>query len=326
MRGFFLGCGALGLVLSMPVKAGVNEGFEAWNSGQYEKAVAEWRGPAEAGDARAQFNMGQAYKLGRGVPADKAAAMDWYRRSAEGGYGLAQAVLGLNLFQQGQHQDAMVWLKKAADQGEGRAQYVVATAYFNGDWMPKDWARAYALMVRAKAAGIGAATSSLAQMEQIIPDQQRKAGLAIAREMERTAALDSRDEDGQAPVVTERGTRPAAPAAPMVSAATPPRPVIKPAMSVRTALPLAPTAPKPTGAMAAGWKVQLGAFSTPDAAHAGWTKLSARSPTLKALAPSYIAAGTYTRLQAGPFVSRAAANDACTALKALASGCFPVAP
>ena len=60
------------LAASMPgdVKAGV----DAWSRGEYKKAVEEWRGPAVAGDADAQFNLGQAYKLGRGVPVDLAMA------------------------------------------------------------------------------------------------------------------------------------------------------------------------------------------------------------------------------------------------------------
>ena len=48
-----------------PVSADVKDGVEAYARGEFEKAVAEWRGPALAGDADAQFNLGQAYKLGR---------------------------------------------------------------------------------------------------------------------------------------------------------------------------------------------------------------------------------------------------------------------
>ena len=64
-------CLALPLLLSAaPALADVKSGVDAWQAGDYQTAVAEWRPLAVAGDADAQFNLGQAYKLGRGVPAD----------------------------------------------------------------------------------------------------------------------------------------------------------------------------------------------------------------------------------------------------------------
>lgn len=341
MRSLFCGCAMVALIAASPVLAGVKEGVEAWMAGDYPKAVAEWKGPAAAGDPDAQFNLGQAYKLGRGVPTDNAAALDWYRKAATAGHEQAQATLGLQLFQGGQRDEAMTWLKKASDQGEPRAQYVVGTAYFNGDSLPKDWARAYALMTRANAAGIGAAKTSLAQMDQLIPEQQRGAGLALAREMERTAALRTSDAPGPGAPLTMRSTRtpqaigqtavppsapPAASPAPVEAAAQPWKaPAAAPAkLSAATPKP----APKPAAPIVAaaggGWKIQLGAFSSADGARAAWSALSGKAPALKALNPSYVAAGTFTRLQAGPLGSHAAADQACVTVKAAGSACFTV--
>ncbi|KRB85720.1 sporulation protein [Sphingomonas sp. Root710] len=352
MRSLFLGGALFALASASPVLAGVEEGVKAWTAGDFPKAVAEWRGPAAAGDPDAQFNLGQAYKLGRGVTADSAVALDWYRKAAAAGHEQAQATLGLQLFQSGQRDEAMIWLKKAADQGEARAQYVVGTAYFNGDSLPKDWARAYALMTRANAAGIGAAKTSLTQMDQLIPEQQRAAGLALAREMERTAALRATDAPGPGMPLTMRSTRtPQASAEPNTAPpATPPAaspaaaaaagnnqpwkaPATTPA-KVAGAKPIAPppaaSAPKPAAPIVAsaggGWKIQLGAFSSPDGAKSAWGGLVARAPALKALSPSYSAAGNFTRLQAGPLATRAAAAQACAAVKTAGSACFPVAP
>ena len=50
--------------------ADVKAGVDAWARGDYPAAVRQWQGPADKGDADAQFNLGQAYKLGRGVPTD----------------------------------------------------------------------------------------------------------------------------------------------------------------------------------------------------------------------------------------------------------------
>lgn len=366
MKSFFAGCALIALAAAMPASATVEDGVKAWMAQDYAKAVAEWRGPAAAGEPDAQFNLGQAYKLGRGVPMDAAAAMDWYRKAASAGHEQAQATLGLQLFQNGQRDEAMIWLKKAADQGEARAQYVVGTAYFNGDSLPKDWAKAYALMTRAKAAGIGAATTSLTQMDQIVPEQQRQAGMALAREMERTAQLRASDTPGPNTPLTMRTSRtpqpvgqvpvPAsvAPAAP-AAAPHPERttlkadlenqpwkaPTTKPSTAssaTNTAMAAAPAAPKPmapkpaapkaaiTASAGGGWKIQLGAFSSADSARSAWTTLSGKAG-LQALSPTYTPVGNLTRLQAGPLASRAAANQACAAVKSGAgTACFPVAP
>ena len=42
-------------------------GVDAWTRGDFPAAVKEWQAGAARGDADAQFNLGQAYKLGKGV-------------------------------------------------------------------------------------------------------------------------------------------------------------------------------------------------------------------------------------------------------------------
>src|SRR5438270_921195 len=95
--------------------AGVKEGVDAWQAGNYAGAVREWRPLADRGDPDAQFNMGQAYKLGRGVPGDMGLAMSWYAKAAEQNHAQAQANLGLILFQSGERARAIPWLRRAAD-------------------------------------------------------------------------------------------------------------------------------------------------------------------------------------------------------------------
>jgi cell division septation protein DedD len=344
MRALLIGCGLLATIAA-PALAGVKEGVDAWLAGDYPKAVGEWRIPAQNGDADAQFNMGQAYKLGRGVAADQAIAMDWYRKAAMANHEQAQAVLGLTLFQSGQRDEAMTWLKKAADHGEPRAQYVVGTAYFNGDSLPKDWARAYALMTRAKAAGVGAASTSLAQMDLLIPENQRQAGLSLARELERTEKLSMVDTGTGSSPLTMRSS-----VAPHVASNTPapigqvnvppsqpsapppailaPAPATKPPAVVAPAVKPAPVRSQPviTPAPGGSWRIQLGAFASEAAAKAAWARISGSAASIKSLSPSYVTAGTFTRLQAGPLASHATADQACATVKAGGSACFPVAP
>jgi cell division septation protein DedD len=332
-----------------PALAGVKEGVDAWQAGDFAKAIGEWRGPSAAGDPDAQFNLAQAYKLGRGVPTDMKMAQSLYEKAAAQGHEQAQANLGLILFQNNDRKAAMPWIEKAASRGEPRAQYVLGTAHFNGDLAARDWPRAYALMTRAAAAGLPQASRSLAEMDKYIPIGQRQQGVALAREFATTQASSGGDDvrtvaaapvptpairnvplpSGKPPrTMTSQTVLPPRPAAPRVAAAptspraVPPRPVIA---SRPPAPPRPAPVPAPVAASGGGWRVQLGAFGTPAAAQAAWASMRA-APGLSGLRPMLIKAGTVTRLQAGPLPGRAAAASACASAARVARGCFPVAP
>src|SRR4051812_47347046 len=88
----------------------VKAGIDKWARRDYDGAVALWRPLAEAGDADAQFNMGQAYKFGHGVPLNSGLAMSWYQKAARQGHELAQANVGLLLYNAGRRQEALPWI------------------------------------------------------------------------------------------------------------------------------------------------------------------------------------------------------------------------
>ncbi|MCO4091924.1 MAG: sel1 repeat family protein [Sphingorhabdus sp.] len=71
---------------AVAAKADTKAGTDAWSRGDYVVAVEEWRQPALEGDAEAQFHLGQAYRLGRGVKTDLNTALDWYRKAAAQGH------------------------------------------------------------------------------------------------------------------------------------------------------------------------------------------------------------------------------------------------
>lgn len=173
------------LLSAAPAFADVKSGVDAWERGDYQAAVAEWRPLALDGDPDAQFNLGQAYKLGRGVPVDLGQAEQWYRRAVEKGHLQAEDNLGLVLFTANKRPEAMGYLTRAAARGEPRAQYVLGTAHFNGDLAERDWARAYALTKRASDAGLQIASARLAQLDQLIPLEDRQRGLSMLPTMER---------------------------------------------------------------------------------------------------------------------------------------------
>lgn len=198
--------------------ADVKAGVDAWARGDYPAAVREWQGPAERGDPDAQFNLGQAYKLGRGVKADLRKAEELFGKAAERGHLQASDMYGLLLFQRGERAKALPYVRAAADRGEPRAQYLLGVAHFNGDNVPKDWVRAYALTSLAQQAGIEQAKAALAQMDRYIPLEQRQQAAALAPELasqaEATRARQLAAADLGSTVPTTAPPPPAAPAAP----------------------------------------------------------------------------------------------------------------
>jgi uncharacterized protein len=299
----------------------VKSGIEAWQRSDYSGAVAIWRPLAEKGDADAEFNLGQAYRLGRGVTTNLAAAQTWFERAARQGHLDAETTLGLLLFQNGDRAEALNWLKQAAERGEPRAQLVYGTALVNGDSVTQDPVLGYAYVSRAAAQGLEPAKQTLSQMDQILPLADRKKGVAIALAQGKDAASPERPTEKPAPKAAEAKPK----AAPKP---TEPKPAAKPLESaqgkaaakheaVAAAAKGAKSAPPASG----GWRVQLGAFSQRSNAEALYRKVSGKA-ALDGRQAYYVAAGAVTRLQVGPFASKVAAEAACNAI---GIACFPVA-
>jgi TPR repeat protein len=281
----------------------VKAGIDAWQRAEYPAAIAIWRPLAEAGDADAQFNLGQAYRLGRGVPLDLAAAKIWFERAARKGHLDAETTLGLLVFQNGDRAEGLKWLKQAADQGEPRALLVVGTALFNGDGVAQDRVLGYAYVSRSAAQGLAPAQDTLAQLDQLMPLADRQKGVALARSI----------PSGSPVAATAKRVR-TAEAKPNISKPATAKPsVTKPA-------PPAAAKPAPIVTASGGWRIQLGAFSQRATAEALYQRLSGK-PVLAGRGPYYVAAGSITRLQVGPFASKAAAASACAAV---GGACFPV--
>ena len=327
----------LGMALilgSAPAAADVKAGVDAWGRGDYQTAISEWRGPADKGDADAQFNLGQAYKLGRGVPQDLVQAEKWYKKAADQGHMQASDNYGLVLFQSNRRNEALPYLQASAQRGEPRAQYVLGTGYFNGDFVEKDWIKAYALMTRASAQQLPQATTNLAQMDRFIPIEDRRRAIELAGQMEqdekriRTAqvgGLRSSPSTGAVKTAELPPSRPAmpdpapAPITPGVTYAEAPKPL--PAAPVAAAAPATTTAPVKAAA-SGDWRVQLGAFSDEAKAKSLWNSLESRVSALSGLQPYLVKAGGITRLQAGPFATQTQAESMCKSVKASGNDCI----
>ena len=71
MKSLWLAAAACAALLVTPAcaqDASVKAGVDAWDKGDFKRAVDLWRASANKGNADAQFNLGQSYRMGRGVP------------------------------------------------------------------------------------------------------------------------------------------------------------------------------------------------------------------------------------------------------------------
>ncbi len=318
-----------------PAWADVKAGVDAWTAGDFTRAVAEWRGPAAAGDADAMFNLAQAYRLGRGVEIDNARARQFYEAAARLGHLKAADNYGLLLFQEGDKDKAMPLIRAASDRGDPRAQYVLGLSHFNADYAPLDWVRAYALMTLASGSGLPQARDALVQMDNYVPAAQRSQAQSLARELEagaraRRAAELAAAELAMRPSEIAAASPPAAQASPESTQAAAAPVVAAATVAATAAKPQPKPASKPVGraqpvaAPRQGkWRIQLGAFGVAANADRMWSQLSgnaALAGTKKTLLPS----GKVTRLLASGFASKAEAASACAALKRQGHACLVV--
>jgi len=287
----------IGLLSTSASAQSVKAGIEAWQKADYSGAVAIWRPLADAGDADAQFNLGQAYRLGRGVPIDLSVAKVFFERAARTGHLDASTTLGLLLFQNGEQAQGLKWLRQAADQGEPRALLVYGTALYNGDGVTQDKVLGYAFVSRAASQGLGPAKDTLEQLDGLMTAADKQQALALAHMKVKAAP---------ATVKTDKPVR--------MAQAKPPAP--KPVAAKPK-----PSPPKPAVRPATGnWRIQLGAYSQRGAAEAMYKRVAGKG-ALAGRSPVFVTAGPVIRLQVGPYSSRAAAMAACGSV---GTSCFPV--
>lgn len=105
--------------------ADFNEGCEAFDRGDFERAMEEWEPLAEQGHPAAQFRLGCLYAFGQGVEQDYTQALSLYQESAGQGDADAQNNLG-SMYALGWGAgvdlvEAYMWLELAARSGHEMA-------------------------------------------------------------------------------------------------------------------------------------------------------------------------------------------------------------
>ena len=108
-----------------------------------DQALTELRTQAEQGDAKAQNELGEVFRLGKlGVATNQVEAVKWFRKAAEQGSAVAHHCLG-SMYQAGQGvpkdiAEALKCHRRAAELGWVPAQLRLGEIYANGLGVPKD--------------------------------------------------------------------------------------------------------------------------------------------------------------------------------------------
>lgn len=294
------------------IKAADNYGLLLFQDGRRQEAMPYVSAAAERGDPRAQYLLGIAHFNGDLV------AKDWVRAYAlltlSNAAGLPQAAPAIQqmdafipLAQRQQAQSLAAELKQRAD--ARRASQLAAAD------LALDPAEAPPSPRQAGAVSPPVAPRVASPVPRPIPDAAVPPAIAAA---EAAVAEAMRATGTESPATAGADYARPAQASPSAGLAAPP-PIARPAPSASAARP-APASPAPG---AGPWRVQLGAFSVPGNAERLWARLGGMG-VLAGKQRVLERAGRLTKLQAGGFASRAAAERACAALKAEGQACLPV--
>ena len=138
------------------------------SQGKYAEAQRLNRKAADQGNPVAQYNLGDIYDNGQGVPKDSAEAFRWFHQAADQGHAEAQAILG-RMYANGEGVDkdpvaAVKWSLRAAEQGQIYAQCNLANAYAEGKGVLQDRSEAIKWYRLAAAQGHSGAQASLGRI------------------------------------------------------------------------------------------------------------------------------------------------------------------
>ncbi len=144
------------------------EGKEAYQAKDYNRALEILEPLAEQGNSQAQVTLGIMYDNGHGVPLDQSEAIKWYIKAAKQGVPVVQHDVGVKYFQgQGVKQDyeqAAYWWEQSASAGLSESQFNLGLMYYRGLGIEQDYKKASELFFAAAKQGHGNAQYSLAVM------------------------------------------------------------------------------------------------------------------------------------------------------------------
>lgn len=140
---------ALSVLTGQAARADLQDGWVAYEAGDYATALSEFRLLARQQSAEAQYALGMMADEGYGVPLDDAKAAMWYLLAANQSFAEAEYALGLMYyFGEGVSHDlnaAAEWFRQASDQGMAEAHYALGVMYREGESVALDLEMAVSL-------------------------------------------------------------------------------------------------------------------------------------------------------------------------------------
>jgi TPR repeat protein len=151
------------LLLSVPLARAQTQATEAASARQ--RAIADMKQIAYAGDVTAQVRLGVIYLTGDGVPKDDVEAVKWLRKAAEQDSALAERYLAEMYFKgrgvPADNTEAAKWLRMAAEQGDAQSEHNLAVLYTQGEGVPRNVKEAFNWMRKAADQNLAAGQQGL---------------------------------------------------------------------------------------------------------------------------------------------------------------------
>ncbi|MDR3438686.1 tetratricopeptide repeat protein [Telmatospirillum sp.] len=144
-----LSAALLGVAALFAVPSGAcaeTAGAQAMARGDYARAVKEMLVAAKTGDRQAQYDLGLAYRDGKGTGRDLGQAYKWVRQAADKELPEAEFEVG-QMEEDGEGTeknvaDAAEWYRKAAQHGNVPAMFALGELYRTGEGVSKDQGQA----------------------------------------------------------------------------------------------------------------------------------------------------------------------------------------
>lgn len=134
-------------VTPLSVLGNYEDGTTAFEKGDYETALREFKALAKQNDSRGQYGLGLMYDMGTGVSMDFKKAVKWYHLAAKQGNANAQNNLA-TMYEEGEgvkrdSNEAAKWYKLSAQKGNFDAPNNLGTMYLQGIGVTRDYIKAY---------------------------------------------------------------------------------------------------------------------------------------------------------------------------------------
>jgi len=150
------------------------DGYAAYQRGNFYEARVIWEALAQDGDARALYNLGTLYAQGRGVPQNMVSARAFWEGAADEGHVGAMHNLALSLIADAggheenladaEYEEALNWLQRASEGGFPNSQYTLGKMYQYGLSVEQNDQEAARLFIEAAEQGFASAQYNLGKL------------------------------------------------------------------------------------------------------------------------------------------------------------------